>query len=520
MYEIFQWLGQVIPRLLMSGLLLGVAFLCLSETVRLWTAGPWVMSPFAFFEKGVESKTEGSAFAQQVFVEMANQNEMLRNTRRPNSKGTATFQVGVSLPDLAPVVLPHVALEKVDISVQGINFTSLIQTLSRWINPPLEISGSVSTNGTLTTVQVLLQNRSREAGYSPVVFRTADHPNRESAISATASHLLFILLQQKPLVLKGLDGEAFSTYVSLVKEYAGLLSTRQEGRISDADYVTKATTLAGRIGTLSARAPNSPPVLRLLIFSDIDIKDYTAASRDLDAYLKLEPNDKDILVVKQDLEILAPQSPAALLAAAGAESASMASTELDGKSPAEFAKGKVKAIPPQRERQRPLRPGISVGSHQDGAGTICCFVRDHQGMVFALSSEHVLIGKIGSDVFQPGPLDGGTEKDRIGALAHFVSSKGERQAVGALVSVEVPWDARPSGLTIAAPAVPQLGAEVTCLGRTSGSTRGRIVGVDSEVIIHVDDGRPRRYSGAFMVAGIGQTLFSSPGDSGAPVLDA
>ena len=521
MYENFQSIAQVIPRLLMSGLLLGVAFLCLSETVRLWVTGPWVISPFAFFEKGVESKTEGVAFAQQVFAEVAHQNELLRNTRRPISKGTATVTVGPSLPDLAPVELPRVALDNVEINVQGVNLTSLARSLSRWINPPLEITGSVTANGAATTVQVLLQDRGRAAGQTPVVFRTADHPSRESAISATASHLLFIFLQQKPQVFNGMDGDTFSTYVSLVKEYAGVLSARQEGRIAGEDYKQKATLLAGRIGTLSARTPNSSPVLRLLIFSDMDVSDYVAARRDLESYLKLFPDDKEILLIKQELDSLAPQTPNTLLAAAGAEPAAMVNPEIDGKSPAEFAKGKVPGIPTQREIHRPIQPGISVGSQdQSGAGTICCLVRDPAGNVFALSSEHVLFGKLGSNVLQPGPLDGGTEKDRIGRLAQLISSKGVRRAVGALASVEVPWDARATTAVIAAPVAPQLGSEVTCLGRTSGATRGRIVSLNMTVMIGDADGKPQRYSGVFQVKSDTASPFSSPGDSGAPVLSA
>ena len=86
--------------------------------------------------------------------------------------------------------------------------------------------------------------------------------------------------------------------------------------------------------------------------------------------------------------------------------------------------------------------------------------------------------------------------------------------------MEVPWDARPVGMTIAALAVPQLGSEVTCLGRTSGSTRGRIVGVESDVMIGDADGNPQRYSGVFVVEGVDGGPFSAPGDSGAPVLAA
>jgi len=72
---------------------------------------------------------------------------------------------------------------------------------------------------------------------------------------------------------------------------------------------------------------------------------------------------------------------------------------------------------------RPAMPGISIGEKTITAGTFGCVV-EKNGTKLILSNNHVLAAvneaPIGSDIYQPGPIDGGTATDKIGTLFDFI----------------------------------------------------------------------------------------------------
>lgn len=75
------------------------------------------------------------------------------------------------------------------------------------------------------------------------------------------------------------------------------------------------------------------------------------------------------------------------------------------------------------KKHRPAIPGTSIGEKTVTAGTFGCVVeRNRQRLL--LSNNHVFAAsnsaKIGSDIYQPGPIDGGTAADKIGTLFDFV----------------------------------------------------------------------------------------------------
>lgn len=77
-------------------------------------------------------------------------------------------------------------------------------------------------------------------------------------------------------------------------------------------------------------------------------------------------------------------------------------------------------------RQRPVFGGISVGNEKITAGTIGLITLNN----YVLSNAHVLaldsqskFLKIGSAILQPGPYDGGTSSDKIGALYKYMPIK-------------------------------------------------------------------------------------------------
>ncbi|MCL6559253.1 MAG: S1 family peptidase [Firmicutes bacterium] len=92
--------------------------------------------------------------------------------------------------------------------------------------------------------------------------------------------------------------------------------------------------------------------------------------------------------------------------------------------------GVVKMLGIRTRRERPCQPGVSVGHYLSTAGTLGGVVKDKKtGELMVLSNNHVLANgssiqevraKAGDAILQPGPYDGGTMKDRIGALHRYV----------------------------------------------------------------------------------------------------
>ena len=82
------------------------------------------------------------------------------------------------------------------------------------------------------------------------------------------------------------------------------------------------------------------------------------------------------------------------------------------------------------DRQRPARPGLSIGHYKVTAGTFGAVVYDvRTGEPLILSNNHVLANssngrdgraKIGDPILQPGRYDGGTDDDVIARLHRFI----------------------------------------------------------------------------------------------------
>lgn len=75
------------------------------------------------------------------------------------------------------------------------------------------------------------------------------------------------------------------------------------------------------------------------------------------------------------------------------------------------------------KKHRPAIPGTSIGHKDITAGTFGCVV-EKSGAKLILSNNHVLANSndatVGDDIYQPGPIDGGTSADKIGTLFDFV----------------------------------------------------------------------------------------------------
>lgn len=177
-----------------------------------------------------------------------------------------------------------------------------------------------------------------------------------------------------------------------------------------------------------------------------------------------------------------------------------------------------------RSRQRPLRPGTSVGHFRITAGTIGCLVeRGRQTLI--LSNNHVLAdenaGQVGDAILQPGAYDGGRQpRDVIGELVAtvdlLVGKSNRMDCAVASIAGTVEFDPVPIGMRShlhADLADPEEGGRVEKVGRTTGRTRGRVTAFEvDDVVVRYDLGNVR-FDGQIEIAG-GRQPFSAGGDSG------
>ncbi len=192
-----------------------------------------------------------------------------------------------------------------------------------------------------------------------------------------------------------------------------------------------------------------------------------------------------------------------------------------------------RAVPWHQRRNRPLRVGGSVGHFAITCGTLGCFVRRRSDdQVFILSNNHVLANENdavqGDAIIQPGDMDGGRRsRDRIGGLDRFVKlrKRGINFIDCALASLSAGIGFNHSKLAgignlagVGPDAVED--AAVAKVGRTTGTTRGRVTAFEIDNVIVGYDLGNLRFDNQIEIEGAGDEAFSDGGDSGSLIVSA
>lgn len=146
------------------------------------------------------------------------------------------------------------------------------------------------------------------------------------------------------------------------------------------------------------------------------------------------------------------------------------------------------------ERVRPLIGGISCGSPRITAGTLGGAAIDQAtGKTVILSNAHVLTyygfdALTDEPTIQPAPYDGGTLADKVGELARWIpiDFTGKANLVDAAVSrptIEIKREILDLGEPTGVMLNPRKGLTLTKSGRTTGTTKGKII--DTGVTVRV-----------------------------------
>ncbi len=227
--------------------------------------------------------------------------------------------------------------------------------------------------------------------------------------------------------------------------------------------------------------------------------------------------------------------------------------------------GEVRLLAQRTGRERPARPGMSIGHYKVSAGTLGAVVKDRVTReLLILSNNHILANAtdgrdgraaIGDPILQPGPYDGGQSKDRIATLLRFaplmrsvqetdcavaealvragnllirlvrpryelkmlehyrggnvIDAAVARPDSPSLIDEEILEIGRVEGLAQVAP-----GQEVQKSGRTSGLSTGAVTAVGVTLEVEIGDNDK-----GWFVDQVVTSMISRPGDSGSLVLD-
>jgi hypothetical protein len=188
----------------------------------------------------------------------------------------------------------------------------------------------------------------------------------------------------------------------------------------------------------------------------------------------------------------------------------------------EIGRVRKKQLLNPKERWRPSPAGVSTSrADENSAGTLGWFMVDENGVIYAVSNNHVWakenLGSAGDPLVQPGRLDGGDpDKDVILTLHSFVplSFSGENRVDLALASFDMS-KIYVSILNIGGVVGkrdPVYGEAVRKMGRSTSVSGGTVIDSSATLYVEYDSGSAL-FTDVFLVRGENR-----PGDSGSPVL--
>lgn len=493
-------LMQIAVKVLFTGILVLLIALFAIEIWRLWFDRTLVLVPFGYIRDGQSVPEAGQHFTQLVSQDLYRLRDIYRSGPSVDVLIPSTDQIGRGQ-NLEFPVRQESVLSAVEIQAYGIQLSTLVKALMRWIERPNQIVGSISERGKRVDVYAELRSSSPTvAANGQGRWYISEMKDMNEASFALACRIFRMLAaSQSPLYAKATDAD-FYVFTRALQNYQ--LYRARLVEVTSKEQANKALAKASQLVTeLSNRDSQFPFVYKLAVYAFREEGNLEKATKAITRYLTLlRENKQSDKTVEDMLALLQSKQPRAeVKIVKSAEALNL------------------------RTRLRPVQPGTSVGSPQATAGTICCLVRDDRGENYLLSAEHPLFGEIGTPVLQPGPYDGGQQSDQIAQLARTIPvqrNKANRLA-GAIArlmqdvkaSPEVPGIGQIRGITTAV----KLGETVRMVGRTSGLVEGKVLATDvsARIVTPTVGGsfEPTLFDGL-----IRTTPMSAGGDSGAPVL--
>jgi hypothetical protein len=509
-------------KVMLTALLVWLVVLSAGEIYRLWFVRRITLNSFDYVKDGTETKDAGDLFARQVNQDL----ELVRQLLKGEAKAQLPTEPGRVVPAtigalalepgmLRGVELPVLAstpLSQIDVTVQGVNLSSLLNSIMKFVHPPDEISGRVSERNRRFTIQVELHRALKRRGGDPPLQVAPDHDSMEQASLATACRILYLLAaDEEPALLSVFQAVELELYVRALQQF-GLFTTYNMEFRADGEKATKALNEADRLITgLITDGTKLDAAYKLGALIAFAKKDAQRARSNLEEYVKRVREARQGQPDDAAERLLAYVNPPPSMQVQGVA-------------------GPVVALT-QRVKRHVVQPGLSVSSEKASAGTICALVRDRDDKTkqYLLSADQVFAGDPDqTPVFQPALLDGAdTSKDKVAVVSQRrikLQRDGPQSAAGALAEIVASVQGDPTcyglGKFMGIAEVKQ-GDQVRLMGRTSGLVAGQVTAVGRTATVALPDPTgPVTFSGLIVCQGAAGGAFAKPGDSGAPVVNA
>ena len=507
-------LAQISAKVLFTGLLLLLTLLLIREMWRLWFDDSLTLVQFEYFGGEKLDREVGQHFTQSVRQDLSKlvalyhgQAQLQSVDNRANSGADQASDGGSTLVPLvlSPVSSAIVTLPEVDQSVwssvetevYGIPVARLTADLYNWIRQPAQIKGRVSREEKNFHVYAELRNAPRSI--RDRISGTKGFESWQFAMTGETSDASFALACRIYRMLASSTSDVFSRisdedFVRFNKAFA-LYQRYVESQLLG-EQAAEALSEAGDIvQSLVARKIAFPHLYKLAAYIFQEQSRVSDAARAASQYLAMLSRES---ITDDDTSYVEELAAAKSIAIRDAVALRL------------------------QARKRPVQGGMSVGSTEAAAGTICCIVRDSSGARYILSAEHILAGPPGTTVYQPGRHDGGSEADRIGEVERSIPLSRDKAnfSAGAIARLAEGINADPAIAGIGhlegtATSVSQ-GTKIRIVGRTTGLAEGTVTAVNVSLKI------PTPVDGSFEPTLFDRMILTTPisrgGDSGAPVV--
>jgi hypothetical protein len=524
-----------------AGLLM-VVLACGWKIHRMWFDNTVFLSTFTYSKDGDSRPETAKRFIEATDVDMQAIVELYGGTEASEVLPDADGGGAVQLAFVQPIV-KRSDIPSVEIKAYGLPVGRLLHEINRFVDSNSEIVGSATERDSGVEVYARLRGGKYKAPpwYIPSV------PSFEDATYDLACRIYHAMAPQDSL-LSGIGNDEFVAFTRALRDYSHYRRLSAQSRPQNAETYLRAASDA--VAKIVAKNDDFALAHKLRATIAVQDKNYVLAQSSLDRYATLlrqsKRTDRDLTILLASAAVpthivvaLAEAAPVPVRTANPGTPASTTirtkttpagSTPTKTTSPATTPASQATSAPstPERlHRVRPLRPGISIGlaGERNSVGTLSFFVKDAQGVVYALSSGLTLDGEPGDAVVQPSLLDGGTPDDAIGEIAYVTPLADELSVSYALIKLrpdiawqnELPVIGRLAGVR---EAVIDVGSNIIAVGRTSGAVEGVIDVTRLSTKVHLR-GRTVTFQDVYGARGRRDADggVTAAGDSGAPVVD-
>jgi hypothetical protein len=502
--------------------LLAIAIFCAREAWAVWFDRALQIGHFDATKDGADAASMADTFRRLVVQQ---QNVLFDlYSGAPAKPGEFRVSSGdvltIHLSDL--VRMPGSALDSLKIEAAGVNVTSILTTLRRWIVAPNEITGSVDQLDQKIYVSADWAN-APNAQDPRVIARSLLVPPQTTLQNASfdlACRILFRRIPPNDVFFKDVDENDFCAFSSALSQFRSYLAARN---VATDEAGTKAANgmldIASRlIDRLTAANTTLIYAYKLGGYIELEV---VASVANANASVIKPHLDKAQSLLHDYLKRLAALDPkandpdvqerlASLATRGGAIPVAENFRQIDAVTflktvSSALLQDVTKSTPSTAADPNLLRPGASISAADSKTANALGFFVGKDNKRYFVSLSYVL-GAIGSVVVSPALIDTAETHRPIGKVVDVDDPF-------ALVEIADGVQITNDQIKEIASA-PSLGAEVRLIGKNTGMSKAQVTGQDVATRIETERGT-LALNGLVQIGKIGL-----PGDGGAPVLDS